>query len=172
MGTNINVHGVAKVADNEDLEALLLVGAGNAKWIPLAFAGCYNQVTVGNKSFGHSGTMWQNIVAENSNIQFTLAKSLTLGALNLYVKAVRFGLFAANGTNYVTDFMAVKVNETTETVIDSDVTDRTAQGEYTLTFSSAESLVGFNSFIASLNCVLGTVDALQISHVEADCYYA
>jgi len=165
-------HGVAKVADNVDLEALTLVGAANAKWLPLVLSGDYDGLVEQTAIFGNLGCVWSNLIANDTEMYFRLMKSVLLGSKILHVKAVRVGIYTANGTNFVTSMTAFKTAHDSQVQIDVDVTDRTAPGVYTLTFSSAESLENFSYLSVQLNTVLTDMYGLEIEFVEAEVYYA
>jgi len=116
------------------LNSLLMYGSANAAWVPCTLLGIDYPAKI-----KASGGWMSNVDAQDMYVLFNLPMPTTKGSLKLYISGLRLVIFDADATDYVTQVIIYPMKETgAAAAILQDTTDRTAQGDYTYTFTAAD----------------------------------
>ena len=151
------------------VDALTMVGSGNAEWIELAFNG-------GNVASASAlyrwGDAWLNQTGTDDAISAMLAGiPLTLGSLNLYISGVRLEIYTADSNDYVDRIRLFAVDYNSSNNFYDYTTNLTSAQSFTDTFT-AQSMSGYTNLLMYINYVSTSTDQLKINTFAVQCYYA
>ena len=149
-----------------DYEASLMIGSGNAAWIPCVF-----ELPTDLDKLKNSGMYIYNYATGGTNAVWNLPIPTNRGGLKLYLAESVIGLANANGTNYVNARTTGGVLNGTGSAIDTNTTDITTTGRTTDNFGGAIDVSGYDKVGMQLQLTFANISGLYISEVAFKCYY-
>lgn len=156
--------------DGNDLAGALMIGSGNAAWVPLSYEGDDNAIV----PIVYGGIVMQNSTS-NCDWTWRLTMPATRGGLSLYITGVRVHVHDADANHFL-DKVRVFGNQCdatpTQTELAVDDTNRTSPETYTTDFASLD-VSSYTSIAVHTNTsILNTLLAFDIGGVDLECYYA
>ena len=149
------------------IDAANMIGAANKAWVPAALMG------------GDPNTAWlagapniANVGSTDYWLVFNCPLPLTLGSLNLYIDGVQYGLYDADGSNFVTRIIVRQSGDvSTWNAIYDNSDNVTTIDDHSLT-GWAASMSGYHDIKIGFQCTVATALYLDFSYVKWSCYYA
>lgn len=150
------------------VDTMQACGSANKRWAPLLPAGEL------------AATLDWNIKANKIDNQSTsgpiyfawdLGLPLIVNGLHLYIDAVRIGVVDADANNYVDVLVMYYLDKNGGALKLNDGTNRTSADEYTYTLTAA-STENYRGVRVQITAQIDTANALDISTVEVEYYYA
>ena len=150
---------------------LLMFGSANAAYVPMMLQGGEE-----HSEYSVDTGYIRTVGANNYSLSLGLPKPTVMGSLKLYLKNLKFGVFAADVNDFIGVVTIFGLNGKDRTQLDTDGTDHTSAGDKTFSGgvmpASAIDVSGYQSIYVSVGIVGNTVDQGMWTNFRMECYYA